>query len=177
MPRYPLAGAGITKLSELEIDADKNWAVKAISRLAGLDASQVRGDIWTFDFEDHAYLIVKRLQAMEMGKILCSRGPGKPPLWAWGWEEPGLTSALAKFYPALIDLTYDTHIVAVDKSHQEPVSLATEHKQAYDDAPADYIKRLTPAVALSDSETAGITPDKTHNENAPITSSYDTSVV
>jgi len=171
-----LTKAGITKLSELTIDADKDWMLKAISRLAGLDAGQVRGDIWAFDFEDHADLIVRRLQAMEMGKILCSRGAGKPPFWAWGWEEPGLTSTLAKFYPALIDLTHDEDIVTVAQSYSKSAPITLEHKQAYGDAPADYIKRLTPAVALVDAE-AIVAAAQTYNKNAAVARKYDLEIV
>ncbi|GAH06788.1 unnamed protein product, partial [marine sediment metagenome] len=90
------AVGGITKLSELEIDAAKDWALKALTRIAGLDTSEppVRGDLWDFDLENGADLIVRRLQAAEEGKVLCSRGPGKPPHWVWVWEEAGGTSNL-----------------------------------------------------------------------------------
>lgn len=167
---------GITNLSELTIDADKSWALKAISQLAGLDAGQVRGDIWIFNFEDHANLIVRRLQAMEEGKILCSRGANKPPFWAWGWEEPGLTSALERYYAALIDLTHDEGIVTIDQSHNENAPMTSEHKQAYGDAPADYIKRLTPAILCPDAQ-AIVAADQSHNENAPVTRKYDLEIV
>lgn len=167
---------GITKLSELTIDADKSWALKAISQLAGLDAGQVRGDIWIFNFENHANLIVRRLQAAEEGKILCSRGPGKPPLWAWLWEEPGGTSSLERFYPTLIDLTHDEGIVTVDQSHNEDALIASSHVQTYEDAPADLIKRLTPAILCPDAQ-AIVAADQSHNENTPIASEYELEIV
>jgi len=175
---YPPQGSagGIKKLSELEIDADKSWALKAISRLAGLDIGQVRGDIWDFDFEDHADLIVRRLPAAEEGKVLCSRGPGKPPQWVWVWEEAGGTPSLERFYPCLFDLTHNEDIVTSDESYDKDAPISTWDRQSYEDAPADYIKRLTPAVALVDAE-AIVTPDDTYNKNATITSSYDTNVV
>lgn len=172
-----LIKAGIGKLSELEIDTDKDWLYKALTRLGGLDAGQVRGDIWNFNFEDHADLIVKRLAAEETGKVLCSRGPGKPPHWAWVWEEAGGTSSLERFYPALIDLSHNEDIVAVDQSHNENAPMTSSHVQAYEDAPADIIKRLAPTIVLTDSETAGITPNQMHNENAAINRKYDLEIV
>ncbi len=171
----PTAAGGITRLSELIIDADKSWVLKAISRLAGLDVGQVRGDIWDFNLENHANLIVRRLPAAEEGKVLCSRGPGKPPFWAWVWEEAGGTPSLERFYPCLIDLTHDEGIVTPDKSQNEDAPITTWSRQSYEDAPADYIKRLTPALALVDAE-AIVTPDDTYNKNATITSSYETGV-
>ncbi|MBA7615792.1 hypothetical protein ES703_23078 [subsurface metagenome] len=170
-----LTKAGITKISELEIDADKEMAFKILSKLGGLDKNPVRGDVWIFSLGDHANLTVKRLPASTEGKILVSRGLGKDPFWAWVWEEPGGESSLSRYYPALIDLPHDEQIVAVDKSHDKDAPIPTWNRQTCGDAPADYVKRFTPAVSCPDAEVA-VTPDKTHNENAPIASSYDTDV-
>lgn len=167
MPRYPLAGGGITRLSELTIDANKAWLLNALTRVGGLDVNQVRGDIWMFDFENGADLIVRRLQAPEMGKILCSRGPLKPPFWAWGWEEPGLAGSLERYYAALITLTRNEDIVPVDQSHNETAPMTSEHEQAYGDAPADYIKRLTPAILCPDAQ-AIVAAAQTYNRNAAV---------
>jgi len=171
-----IKGGGITKLSKLEIDTDKSWILKAITRLGGLDAGQVRGDIWTFNLEDHANLIVRRLPAGEEGKVLCSRGQGKPPFWAWVWEEPGAQGTLQRFYPALIDLTHDEWMTNADRYHDENTRMASWHRQVYDDAPADHIRRLTPTVGLNIAGTAGITPDESHGQDAAMTSEYETTV-
>ena len=175
---FGAVGGGITKLSELEIDADKEMVFKTLSLLGGLDKNSVRGDIYVFSFEDHAIPCVRKLIAKEAGKVLCSAGVGKEPFWAWVWEEPRALSSFDVYYACFIALTYDTWVGYHNKSiHEDPIPLSSEHEQAYGDAPADYIKRLTPALALGDSGTGGITPDKTHNENAAMTTDYDTNVV
>ena len=70
-------------------------------------------------------------------------------------------------FPAVIALVDTEAIVPVDQSYNKNAPITSEHKQAYDDAPADYIKRLTPTVALS--KTHVIVPvNQSYNKNAPV---------
>lgn len=49
MPRYPIKGGGITKLSELIIDADKDWATFGIFNVKELAAGQAIGSVLSKD--------------------------------------------------------------------------------------------------------------------------------
>jgi len=70
--------AGITKLSELEIDAGKDWQAKEITNLKAVAESMQHGDIVY-----RGAGVLERLTA-DAGKgynFLRSRGPGLPPVW------------------------------------------------------------------------------------------------
>ena len=72
-----LKAAGITKLSELDIDVDKPWAGKGISNLKELAASMAHGDV---DFRGAA--VLEKLTAAIPGQYLKTQGVGFPPIWA-----------------------------------------------------------------------------------------------
>ncbi|MBA7657936.1 hypothetical protein ES703_65879 [subsurface metagenome] len=107
--------------------------------------------------------MITKLVPGPIGHILTSAGPGHIPVWA-----PPVGS-FERWLVATIDLTKDVQKLSPVKSYARNAPLATEHKQAYGDAPADLIKRLTPAIALVDAESI-VTPDRTHNKNAPLAS-------
>ena len=70
--------AGITKLSELEIDADKDWQAKGITNVKEIAEAMEHGDIVY-----RGAGVLERLNA-DAGKgynFLRSRGPGMPPVW------------------------------------------------------------------------------------------------
>lgn len=154
MPRYPLAG--ITSLSQLTIDADKNWQVKGITNLKEVAASMAKGD-----FPIRSNLILVRFAPGPIGFVLVSGGPGHLPAWA---PAPG---PLKVWIPAWLDLTHAEAIVPADQTHNENAPITSEHEQAYGDAPADYIKRLTPAILCPDAQ-AIVAADQTYNKNAGI---------
>lgn len=157
---------GVTKLSELEIDADKDWVAKGISNIKEVAESMETGAIVVHDGS-----VLIKLSPGVANLVLTSEGPGHLPVWA-----PGGTY-YHRYFPVSIYLSHAEAAVSVDQSHSESASASTQHKEAYLDAPSDYIKRLLASVALSDTETAGITPDKDHNENAPVTRKYDLEIV
>lgn len=69
---------GIARLSQLEIDADKDWQGKGIANLASVASAMAHGDI-VF----RGASVLERLAA-DAGKgysFLKSRGPGLPPVW------------------------------------------------------------------------------------------------
>ncbi|MBA7645510.1 hypothetical protein ES703_53268 [subsurface metagenome] len=149
---------GITKISELEIDADKDWQGKGISNIKEIAEAMATGQIAQFD----GTRLAKLLAGIE-NNVLTSQGLGHLVVWA----TPG--SYFARYLPVTIDLSHALAIVVPDKTWSKECLLPTEHEQNYLDAPADYIKRLTPAIALADAE-AIVTVDQSHNKNVPIAS-------
>ena len=73
----PSAG-GITKLSELTIDADKNWADKGISQLKEIVPGMTAGDIV---YHDGTRLV--KLSPGVTGSELITLGTGHAPIWGW----------------------------------------------------------------------------------------------
>lgn len=153
-----LIKAGITKLSELEIDADKDWQIKGITNLKEVAAAMAKGD---FSVRNDAILV--RFAPGPIGTVLVSAGPGHLPAWE---PAPG---PLKVWLPAWISLTHAEAIVPVDQSHNKDAPITSSHVQAYGDAPADMIKRLTPAITCPDAE-AIVAAAQTHNENSPLAS-------
>ena len=73
----PSAG-GITKLSELTIDADKAWADKGISQLKEIVSGMTAGDIV---YHDGTRLL--KLSPGVLGSQLITLGPTQAPKWGW----------------------------------------------------------------------------------------------
>lgn len=66
----------ISKLSQLEIDVDKDWQVKGISNLEELAASMTKGDML---LRGDSILVL--IQPGNNGDHLTSNGPGNLPTW------------------------------------------------------------------------------------------------
>ena len=71
-----LVKGGITRLSELEIDADKNWQGYGITNLAHLAAGMSKGCVLV-----HNGSILEAVPAGSIGNELTSNGPGGVPEW------------------------------------------------------------------------------------------------
>lgn len=69
-----------------------------------------------------------------------------------------------RWYPTPVDLSHAEAVIPVDHSQNQPAPLSTLIRQSYVDDVAAFIKRLTPTMGLSDSETI-TTIDQSHNEN------------
>ena len=67
---------GVRRLSELEIDADKDWAGKGISNLKELALSMAQGDV---NFRGAA--VIEKLAAGIAGQYLKTQGLNQPPVW------------------------------------------------------------------------------------------------
>ncbi len=67
---------GITRLSELEIDADKDWQAMGITNIRELVAGMNMGDMLTHD--DTGIVI---LTPGDPGLMLTTDGPGNPLAW------------------------------------------------------------------------------------------------
>lgn len=161
-----LIKAGIGKLSELAIDVDKNWQVRGITNLKEVASSMHKGDLPV-----RSDFVLVRLVPGPAGTILTSAGPGNIPAWM---PAPG---PLEVWVPEWIYVSFATAIENVSRSHSQNGPMASGHSEAYVDAPAEMIRMLTPTIALSDSEIAGITPDQTHSEDTPITRQYELDIV
>jgi len=128
---------GITRLSEMEIDTDKDWNTKGITGLKQVAAAMSKGDIIV---RDTAILV--RMAAGPDGYVLTSSGPGKLPAWA------PAGGALKYYFPVYLEITHDTAVKQLAWSMQLVLdSFAIWSRSGIDDAPADYRKLLTPGLA------------------------------
>ncbi len=92
-----LTKAGIERLSELEIDADKDWQAQGISNLKELAAAMIKGDLVV-----KGNSILDKLPAGPMGYVLTSTGVGQKPAWA-----PGPVPAFL-YFPVWIGISAPT---------------------------------------------------------------------
>jgi len=65
-----------TRLSELPIDADKDWNIKGITNLKELAPGMTKGDLF---FQQGGVLV--KLSPGPIGHELTTRGPGQPIAW------------------------------------------------------------------------------------------------
>lgn len=71
-----LMKGGITKLSELEIDADKDWLGYGVTNMAHLAAGMTRGSLLV-----HNGLVLAAVPAGTIGDEFTSNSPGHMPEW------------------------------------------------------------------------------------------------
>ncbi|GAJ10513.1 unnamed protein product, partial [marine sediment metagenome] len=155
-------GLDIPTLSELLIDTDKEWVdedgqPRGISNIKEVAQAMATGHIGQCD----GTRLLKLPPSME-NYVLTSQGPGHLVAWTAGG------TYFHRFFPVCIDLSHAEAIVTPDESYDKDAPLTTWDRETYGDAPGDYIKRLTPAVALVDTE-AIVVPDQTHQETPSIT--------
>jgi len=70
-------GGGITRLSELIIDADKNWQAMGISNIREVAAAMQKGDLALFD---GVGIVI--FSPGPIGTILTTQGLGADPIWS-----------------------------------------------------------------------------------------------
>ncbi len=155
MPRYPLAG--INKLSQLGIDVDKDWNSKGITNIKELAASMTTGDLLVRG----AGGILVRLPPDTANLVLTSGGPGVLPSW-----QPGGTY-LNRYFPVDINLSQAAAVAAINHSSNKSAPIATLLRKNYVDDAANYIRRLSAALSLTDAETI-TTVDHNQNEGPVI---------
>jgi len=100
-----LTKAGITKLSELQVDTDKNWQGRGITNLKELAPGMTIGDL-----VQHDGARLARLSPGGPSMVLTSQGPGKVVVWA-----PGGTY-LYRFFPVMISLSRTGALFTPDRS-------------------------------------------------------------
>jgi len=148
---------GLEKLSQLEIDADKDWQTKGITNIKEIAAAMAKGDIAVMNG-----VVLVRFQPGNIGFTLTSGGPLHMPSWM-----PG--AALEYWIPATIESLHSEQVVAADQSHNENAPIATSHVENYLDDAGNYIKRLIAAILCPDAEEI-VAAAQSHNKNAPIAS-------
>lgn len=74
-----LVKGGITRLSELEIDCDKDWNGKAILNISGAAAGMARGGVLI-----HNGSVLVEITPGSIGHEFTDGGPGHAP----SWKEP-----------------------------------------------------------------------------------------
>jgi len=147
-------------ISQVLIDADKVWedalgTPYGISRLKEVVLGMLKGDLAVRGTD-----VLESIVAGSIGFVLTSAGPLHKPVWG---PAPG---PLQLYLPVPIESSHAEVVVPVDQSVNKNAALASAHYQAYVDTPADYIRRLDRAIALTDAEAVLAGPDQTHNENA-----------
>ncbi len=69
---------GISKLSQLTIDADKPWVTRGISNIKEIVAGMATGDMI---YHDGTKLV--KITPGVIGSELITKGPTHPPEWGW----------------------------------------------------------------------------------------------
>lgn len=69
---------GATRLSQLEIDVDKDWDMKGISNLLELAASMQKGDMLV-----RSDNTIVKISSGPSGSRLTTQGPGALPTWSY----------------------------------------------------------------------------------------------
>jgi len=159
-------GGGVTALSGLTIDVDKNWAGMGISNLKELALAMVQGDLVVRG----AAGVLVRLPPGVANTMLTSAGPGVLPFWGPG----GLY--LNRYFPATIALPDPVVTKNPVRNYidTEPAPLAT----AYNDATGDQtvglgiVKAQLPAITIPDTENLNFAPDYSE----PITATTHTHI-
>ena len=155
---------GVTKLSQLSIDANKDWNLKGITNVKELAAGMQKGDFFVHDGTK-----IIRLPASTANLVLTSNGPLQLPSWLPG----GLY--LNRYFPAEIELGYSVAIkTPTVKAINSP--LATVLIKNTGDDVANYLKLLEPAVTLP-STVAVTAPNHTKSISPSVHSHYDLQTV
>jgi hypothetical protein len=140
---------GITRLSELEIDADKNWQTRGITNLKQVAEMMSKGDIVVRDTS-----ILVRLSPGPEDYCLTSAGPGKLP----SWQPKG--GMLKFYYPVYIGSSHMESKPVISQSVGETVIPGS-----YSDNPFDNLRMFSPFVSLAKSS-AIATVNQSYNKNA-----------
>jgi len=178
MSFIPLAqsrgGAAAGTLSGLVIDADKDWQGKGIYNLGFLVSNMNRGDLVVFGEDEEGNTRIVKLPPADEGKVLCSAGPGKLPFWAWVWDEPGASKGTQYTYSVELGLFHSQQAMALAVEQAKEASVATSYGSP-DGPNADWFKKQDGNISTEHTEDHK-EPDKSHTEEANITSEYEYSV-
>ena len=146
------APSGIGKLSELEIDVDKDWAGKGISNIKEIAEAMVTGSIAQFDGT--------RLLTLPPGAenlVLTSQGAGHLVTWAAG-------SYFDRYLLVTLDLAYNAELFTPDYERLLTAPMTSPYTQTM-------TPTKTPELAL-EAVAALYTPDHTDSETLPATTCY-----
>jgi len=158
---YYVKGGGITKLSQLLIDADKNWAGMGISQIKEVVAGMVIGDI-----AQHDGVRLAKLSPGVASYVLTSEGPGNLVTWAPGG------SYFDRFFIVELRHALSTGLFAPDHISQVNAPLASPLGVEGVLHP-DWFRRQTPLLDMA-LAAALFTPDHDSPKNIPFDSVYPT---
>jgi len=130
-----LLKGGIRRLSELEIDADKDWQGKGITNLARVAAGMGIGHI-----AQHDGSILQTLGPGSLNYVMTSQGPGHLVVWAPGG------AYLWRYFPVSVYLSFLAEVFSPDHQKQFSAPLATPYGMAEILNPG-WFHRLNPAIS------------------------------
>jgi len=167
-------GGGVKRLSDLEIDADKDWQHRKIYHLKSLIKDPAQGRLFVQWNDAEGNIEIIQLPSGEYGQVLVSGGPGAKPFFDWGWGAPGLQSGLERSY--YVDVYAEVHkeVVTVDKTIEQEVTQNVEMGTNYGPNAEDF-KEKTPSPTTEVSA-ATTTPNKTHEREATVEAVMEYSV-
>jgi len=141
-----LLKGGIRRLSELEIDANKDWQGKGITNLARIAAGMGIGHI-----VQHNGSMLETLAPGSFNYVMTSQGPGHLIVWAPGG------AYLWRYFPVSVYLSLLAGVFSPDHQKQIDAPLATPYGMAEILNPG-WFHRLNPAIS-SALASAIFTPD------------------
>jgi hypothetical protein len=149
-----LLKGGIRKLSELEIDANKDWAGKGIANLAGVATGIQMGHI-----VQHNGAILETLPPGISTHVLTSEGPGHKITWAPG----GLY--LWRYFPVEVELSFAAGLFSPSYTKELDAHLAAPCG-VEDRVNPEWFRRLEPSLA-SIRSVGPFSADRSQAEPAP----------
>jgi hypothetical protein len=150
-----LIRGGVRRLSELEIDADKDWEEKVISNCGGAAAGMAIGHIL-----QHNGVILETLAPGVADQVLTSAGPGHRVVWMPGG------CYYNRYYPVAIDIIHSEGVFTPDHSESMPSDLDTA-LGVEDNLNPGWFETIEPALSRAKSH-AIFTPDHSDVENCAI---------
>ena len=148
-----LLKGGISKLSELEIDADKDWGGKGITNIKEIAEAMAIGYLT----QQNGTKLVN-LQPGVANLVLTSQGPGKVVVWA-----PGGTY-FHRYFPVVMECEHSAGLFTPDYERLLTGPMTSPHTQTTTPTKA-------PELAL-EAVAALFTPDHTVGETLPATTCY-----
>lgn len=147
---------GITKLSQLQIDVDKDWQGKGMTNVKHIAEGMAKGHII-----QHNGQVLETMPPEAANNVLTSAGPGQKVVWA-----PGGTY-LDRFFPVSIDLTKYTHKPFVPDKYRTIIAPFTVPYGIENRTNLEWFRRLEPQLALS-VLAAIFTPDHNNGKSLAI---------
>ncbi len=147
----------VRKLSQLNIDVNKDWDAKSITNIRQVAAGMDIGNL----VQSNGTVLV-RIATGPNGYVLTSQGPGKVLTWA------PAGGSLKYYFPVVISSSNSESIVTVSDLVSKLALLETNHVQTYIDDPADLILRFDPTISSSHSEIALIGADESISKSGPL---------
>jgi hypothetical protein len=151
-----IVAKGITKLSQLQIDTDKDWGGKGIANIRRIAEGMAKGHVI-----QHNGLILESLPPGLANYVLTSAGSGQKVVWA-----PGGTF-FNRFYPIVISLAKSAAVFNPPKSKglSAPIVAALGYADGIHPA---WFRTQRPDITLMNSVIGAYSAQKTASKNAAV---------